>query len=83
MANRAQTKFLATSIRGALHKAKNLPCQDYYAAKIKDNKIVAVVSDGAGSAPYSQIGARVICHTLCDISAGLPPDQKLGDRERM
>ncbi|MBR1601442.1 MAG: protein phosphatase 2C domain-containing protein [Alphaproteobacteria bacterium] len=59
--------IISTSVRGALHKAKNLPCQDYYCTKCSGNKIVAIVSDGAGSAKYGKIGAKTVCETLCDI----------------
>lgn len=58
---------LSTSLRGALHKAKNLPCQDFCCSKIAKNKLIAVVADGAGSAKHSKIGARIVCETLCDI----------------
>ncbi len=56
-----------TSLRGAWHKVKNMPCQDCCRVKTKNNKLVAVVSDGAGSAKYSQIGAKIVCETLCDL----------------
>ncbi|MBR1756570.1 MAG: protein phosphatase 2C domain-containing protein [Alphaproteobacteria bacterium] len=62
-----QIRTVATSLRGAWHKAKNLPCQDCCRSKTKNNKLVAVVSDGAGSAKYSSIGARIVCETLCDL----------------
>lgn len=58
---------LSTSIRGSLHKSLGLPCQDYSRARSAKNKLVAVVSDGAGSAKYSKIGAKIICDTLCDL----------------
>ena len=58
---------IAVSLRGALHKAKNLPCQDYFCHRRNKNKFVAVISDGAGSAPHSRIGAKTVCQTLCDI----------------
>ena len=60
-------QVLATTICGALHRAKRLPCQDYASSKIKGHKLVAVVSDGAGSAKYGKTGAKAICDTLCDI----------------
>lgn len=62
-----KAQIISTVIRGALHKAKDLPCQDYCQAKTKGKTVVAVVSDGAGSARYGKIGARVICETLCDL----------------
>lgn len=60
-------KVISVSLQGSLHKAKGLPCQDYSCSKISGHKLVAVVSDGAGSAPYGQIGARILCNTLCDL----------------
>lgn len=59
--------IIATSVCGALHKVKNLPCQDYFCAKSLGRKTVAVVSDGAGSAKYGKIGAKILCETICDI----------------
>ena len=67
MKNKRQTKMLNVSVRGSLHKSKNLPCQDCAGYKIKGNKAVAVVSDGAGSAKYGKIGAEIIVKTLCDL----------------
>ncbi len=60
-------QVLASTVIGAYHKARNLPCQDCYKHLQKKDKIVAVVSDGAGSAKYGKIGAKIICETLCDI----------------
>lgn len=60
-------RVLAVSLRGALHKANNMPCQDSCCYKRQKNKLVGVVSDGAGSARYGQIGAKTICRTLCDL----------------
>lgn len=59
--------ILSASIRGPLHKSLGLPCQDYSCFRFTRNKLIAVVSDGAGSAKYSKIGAKIICDTLCDL----------------
>jgi len=59
--------MIATKITGPAHKQKNLPCQDFFAYKKKNNRIIAVVSDGAGSAKFGKIGAKIICETVCDI----------------
>ena len=67
MSKRQHIRVIAAGIQGALHHTKNLPCQDYHCAKADKNKLVAVVSDGAGSAKYGKIGAKIVCDTLCDI----------------
>lgn len=61
-----KTKIVAASVVGCLHESKNLPCQDYY-KYVRAKNLVAVVSDGAGSAKYGKIGARVLCETVCDM----------------
>ena len=66
MKKKEQVKVLNLSICGALHKSKNLPCQDYACYKHKGKKTVAVVSDGAGSAKYGKIGAKNVAQTVCD-----------------
>ena len=67
MSNNERIHELSTSIRGPLHKSLGLPCQDYSCARSTKNKLVAIVSDGAGSAKHSKIGAKIICETLCDL----------------
>lgn len=67
MSNNERIHVLSTSIRGPLHRSLGLPCQDYSCARSTKNKLVAIVSDGAGSAKHSKIGAKIICETLCDL----------------
>ena len=59
-------KIVAASVVGYLHLNKNIPCQDYYRYVVGDN-LVAVVSDGAGSAKYGKTGAKALCTVLCDL----------------
>lgn len=65
-------KVIATKITGGLHSAKKTPCQDFYHYACSGNKLVAVVSDGAGSAKYGKIGAKIVCDTLVNVLINTP-----------
>ncbi len=60
-------KVAAATIQGPMHLNKNLPCQDYCRYSNRGRNFVAVVSDGAGSAKYGKIGAKIVCDTLIDL----------------
>lgn len=65
-------RVIATKITGGLHLAKQKPCQDFYQYACSGNKLVAVVSDGAGSAKYGKIGAKIVCETLVNVLINTP-----------
>ena len=61
-----KAKVVAASVAGLLHANNNMACQDCYQYTFGKN-LVAVLSDGAGSAKYGKIGAKNICEILCDL----------------
>ena len=63
---------IATKITGNLHSAKKAPCQDFYSYACSGNKLVAVVSDGAGSSKYGKIGAKIVSETLVNVLINTP-----------
>lgn len=59
--------IVAASVAGPQHHYKKMPCQDFFKFHKKGQNFVAVVSDGAGSAKYGKIGAKILCETVIDI----------------
>lgn len=58
-------KWCATSVRGFSHAEAEMPCQDAYAVRISQTGcLVAIVSDGAGSAKHSAEGSQLLCDEL-------------------
>ncbi len=52
-------KAIVHSATGTSHKQQQTPCQDYGNYVVVGEVIVGAVSDGAGSAKYSHIGAKL------------------------
>ena len=65
-------RVIATKITGNLHSVKKTPCQDFYSYACSGNKLVAVVSDGAGSSKYGKIGAKIVSETLVNVLINTP-----------
>ena len=65
-------KYIGTSRVGTSHLKTGQPCQDHFAYLRVGDYFIAGVSDGAGSAPYSQRGSEEACCTaLTQLSYGL------------
>lgn len=56
-------KVVAKSAIGTSHEKQNIGCQDYCNYVIDDDTILGAVADGAGSAKYSEIGAKLAVET--------------------
>jgi serine/threonine protein phosphatase PrpC len=55
-------RVLAASVRGSGHEKTGKPCQDASSWKLlNDHTFIGAVADGAGSADYSDVGARLAC----------------------
>lgn len=59
-------KAIARSAIGTSHQKQQMPCQDYGSYKIIGNAIVGAVADGAGSAKYADIGAKLAVKTVLE-----------------
>lgn len=59
-------RAIVHSAIGTRHQQKQLPCQDYGGYVIQANTLIGAVSDGAGSAKFSDIGAQLAVKTALD-----------------
>lgn len=64
-------RFASASVTGTSHERSGAPCQDYHACRVfreaaNEGTMVIVVSDGAGSAPKSQVGSAISCQTVLE-----------------
>jgi len=64
-------RVFAASAIGKGHIDVGLPCQDACELVIDNERLVAVVCDGAGSASQSDIGARECADSICRILSGV------------
>lgn len=56
-------KAVTHSAIGTRHLAREMPCQDFGEFQIKDGLLFGAVSDGAGSAKFSDLGAQLAVQT--------------------
>lgn len=59
-------KAIARPVIGVSHEKQGMPCQDYGKYEISHDVIVGAVADGAGSAKYSDIGAKLVVNSVVD-----------------
>ena len=67
MKNKNEFRVVVASTVGPYHKARGMDGQDSFAFAKSKNRVVAVVSDGAGSAKYGKIGAKFACEKICEM----------------
>lgn len=61
---RAMRRFVGTSVCGPAHIDLNVPCQDAWMLGRYSFGEVLVVSDGMGSRPHADIGAKAACRAV-------------------
>ncbi|MGB3652568.1 MAG: PP2C family serine/threonine-protein phosphatase [Rivularia sp. (in: cyanobacteria)] len=59
-------KAIARYEVGTSHQKQGLPCQDFADFRTFDNVIIGAVADGAGSAKYSDIGAKLAVEAVLE-----------------
>lgn len=64
-------KAVARSAIGTSHQKQQVPCQDYGGYKLLNNVIIGAVADGAGSAKYANVGAKLAVETVITYLARL------------
>jgi hypothetical protein len=57
-------RFLNAAVRGTSHERGDTPCQDDCAVDVAGDVLIAIASDGAGSASCAEEGSGLVCETL-------------------
>ena len=60
-------KIANAEATGKGHLKNNLPCQDYTLVRQQNGVTILLLADGAGSAAYSQLGAKAVVHKMADL----------------
>ncbi|HZO92501.1 MAG TPA: PP2C family serine/threonine-protein phosphatase [Candidatus Baltobacteraceae bacterium] len=73
-------QVISARATGTSHAATGAPCQDREAFRIVEDcdggeAVVAVVCDGAGSAPLADSGAELVCEAIRSLAAGFVADR--------
>jgi hypothetical protein len=63
-------RVTAATVRGKKHKHEGTNCDDWYAVRVTDRFTAAAVCDGAGSKPFSRIGAKAAAEAALGIDFG-------------
>ncbi len=67
--------WAGASVRGTSHVKSGAPCQDAFKCNLVNDTLVAIVSDGAGSAEFGGQGALLVCRTIAQRAAAHFSDQ--------
>jgi hypothetical protein len=62
-------KSISRSVVGTSHQQQAIPCQDYGGDRVLDQIMIGAVADGAGSAQYAEVGAKLAVTTALDYLA--------------
>jgi hypothetical protein len=67
-------KLVFGNVQGTSHAQSGLPCQDYCAGTVVGTTLIAACADGAGSAEFSQLGAKAAVDRFLEVasSAAVP-----------
>jgi serine/threonine protein phosphatase PrpC len=57
---------MGASVRGPEHRRERKPNQDAWLSRLARGTALAVVCDGLGSRPHSQLGSRAACRAVAD-----------------
>lgn len=62
-------RAIAYSATGRLHQQQQRPCQDYSQYRLLESMVIGAIADGAGSARYAEVGAKLAVETSLNFLA--------------